>query len=79
MREQAGAIRKELALLYADVERLGGRVENLDWHFNQAAKDIAEIKISAEKAGHRSRRLENFDFEELAPETDDRVVPITKL
>ena len=26
MREQAGAIRKELALLYADVDRLGTRV-----------------------------------------------------
>ncbi len=72
MREQAGAIRKELSLLYADVDRLGTRVENLDRHFGQAAKDIADIKISADKAGRRARRLDNFDFEELAkddPET----------
>lgn len=69
MREQAGAIRKELALLYADVERLGTRVENLDRHFGQAAKDIEDIKISADKAGRRAKRLDNFDFEELAPET----------
>lgn len=69
MREQAGAIRKELAELYKDVERLGGRVENLDRHFGQAARDIQEIRISAEKAGRRARRLDNFDFEELAPET----------
>ncbi|OOY29416.1 recombinase RmuC [Thioclava sp. L04-15] len=68
MREQAGAIRKELAALYSDVDRLGTRVENLDRHFGQAAKDIAEIKISAEKAGKRARRLDNFDFEELAPD-----------
>jgi DNA recombination protein RmuC len=68
MREQAGAIRKELALLYADVDRLGTRVENLDRHFGQAAKDIEEIKISSEKAGKRARRLDNFDFEELAPD-----------
>jgi DNA recombination protein RmuC len=69
MREQAGAIRKELALLYQDVTRLGDRVANLDRHFGQAAKDIEEIRISSEKAGRRARRLDNFDFEELAPET----------
>jgi DNA recombination protein RmuC len=68
MREQAGAIRKELALLYADVDRLGSRVESLDRHFGQAAKDIEDIKISSEKAGKRARRLDNFDFEELAPD-----------
>lgn len=74
MREQAGAIRRELGLLFADVDRLGTRVENLDRHFGQAAKDIAEIKISADKAGRRARRLDNFDFEELAPEPASPVV-----
>ena len=77
MREQAGAIRRELGLLFADVERLGTRVENLDRHFGQASKDIADIKISADKAGKRARRLDNFDFEELAPEESSRVVPIS--
>ena len=76
MREQAGAIRRELGLLFGDVERLGAQVENLDRHFSQAAKDISEIKISADKAGRRARRLDNFDFEELAPETEPAVVPI---
>jgi len=75
MREQAGAIRKELGLLYADVERLGQRVESLDRHFGQAAKDIEDIKVSAEKTGKRARRLDNFDFEELAPETAPAIVP----
>jgi len=70
MREQAGAIRRELALLYGDVDRLSQRVENLDRHFGQAAKDIEEIKVSSDKAARRARRLDNFDFEELAPETD---------
>ena len=69
MREQAGAIRKELSLLYQDVDRLGTRVENLDRHFIQAAKDISEIKISADKAGRRARRLDAFDFEEIASDT----------
>jgi len=66
MREQAGAIRKELGALYKDVERLSDRVESLDKHFVQATKDIADIKISATKAGNRAHRLDNFDFEELA-------------
>ncbi len=78
MREQAGAIRRELALLYKDVDRLSERVGNLDRHFEQAAKDVAEIKISATKAGNRARRLDNFDFEEIAPDDDNRVVPLAR-
>ena len=76
MREQAGAIRKELALLGGDVERLVTRVGNLDRHFGQAAKDIEDIKISAEKAGKRAHRLDHFDFEEIPAEADPAVVPI---
>ena len=76
MREQAGAIRRELALLHKDVERLGDRVGNLDRHFGQAAKDIEEIKISAEKAGKRARRLDAFDFAEVEPA--DTVVHLAK-
>ena len=76
MRAQAGSIRRELGLLYQDVDRLGTRVENLDRHFGQAAKDLSEIKISSEKAGRRARRLDNFDFEELAPsEAEPPLVP----
>ncbi len=75
MREQAGAIRKELSMLVADVDRLGTRVGNLDRHFGQAAKDIEEIKISADKAGKRAHRLDNFDFEELE---DTPPLPIGK-
>lgn len=79
MREQAGAIRRELALLYSDVDRLGTRVENLDRHFGQASKDIEEIKISADKANKRAKRLDSFDFEELAPEkSSPHIVPLPK-
>ena len=70
MREQAGAIRRELGLLYGDVDRLTQRVGNLDRHFGQASKDIEAIKISADKAGRRAMRLDNFDFEELAPDPE---------
>ena len=79
MRAQAGAIRKELSMLFQDVERLGTRVENLDRHFGQAAKDVADIRISAEKAGRRARRLDAFDFEELeTPEGPDAVPLVDK-
>jgi DNA recombination protein RmuC len=77
MREQAGAIRGELGLLFKDVERLGDRVGNLDRHFVQASKDIEDIKISATKAGNRARRLDNFDFEEIG-DADNKVVPLPK-
>jgi DNA recombination protein RmuC len=74
MREQAGAIRKELALLGGDVDRLVSRVGNLDRHFGQAAKDLEDIKISAEKAGKRAHRLDQFDFAEIT--ADDAPVPL---
>jgi len=63
MREQAGAIRKELSALYKDVDRLSARVGNLDRHFQQAAKDVEDIKISAQKSSTRAHRLERFEFE----------------
>jgi DNA recombination protein RmuC len=77
MREQAGAIRRELALLHGDVDRLVVRVDNLDRHFGQAAKDIADIRTSADKAGRRAKRLDSFDFEELSVDSET-VVPLTK-
>ena len=80
MREQAGAIRRELTLLYKDVERLGDRVGKLDTHFAQASKDIDDIKISASKAGNRARRLEAFEFDESPqnelPEPDPATIRI---
>ena len=79
MREQAGAIRNELTLLYQDVDRLGVRVESLDRHFNQAAKDISDIKISADKAGRRARRLDNFDFEEISNENLEKVIKLDEV
>ncbi|MEM7270436.1 MAG: DNA recombination protein RmuC [Pseudomonadota bacterium] len=64
MREQAGAIRRELSLLHKDVERLTDRVGNLDKHFEQARRDVEQIKVSAAKAGGRAGRLESFEFDE---------------
>ena len=76
MREQAGAIRTELGLLFKDVERLSDRVTNLDRHFVMASKDIEEIKISAKRSGNRARKLDNFDFEEIS--IDPTIVHLPK-
>ncbi|MBF9019544.1 DNA recombination protein RmuC [Rhodobacterales bacterium HKCCA1058] len=68
MREQAGAIRKQLGLLHRDVELVFERVNKLNNHFGQARKDIDDISIAAERAGKRAIKLDNFDFEEIAPD-----------
>lgn len=79
MREQAGAIRKTLGLLHRDVEMVVERVGKLGTHFNQARADLDGIGVAAERAGKRAARLDNFDFEELAPTEDAaNVVPIGK-
>lgn len=75
MREQAGVIRRELGLLAADIDRLGARVENLDRHFGQAARDVAEIRISADRVGRRAKRMDDFDFEEKAAGAEG-IVPL---
>ena len=79
MREQAGAIRKTLKLLHRDVELVSDRVDKLNTHFGQARADLEGITVAAERAGKRAAKLDNFDFEELEPETSDaRVVPLKK-
>ncbi len=78
MREQAGAIRKTLKQLHRDVELVVERVGKLDTHFRQAQRDVHEISTAAERAGKRATRLDNFDFEELAPEDDEKVLRLTR-
>ncbi|CDL00736.1 conserved exported protein of unknown function [Magnetospirillum gryphiswaldense MSR-1 v2] len=58
MREQAGLIQKEVRLLLDDVERLDGRVAQLDKHFVQATEDIRQIRISTDKVVKRADRIE---------------------
>ena len=74
MREQAGAIRATLRLLHRDVELVVGRVDKLNLHFNQARADLEGIGTAAERAGKRAAKLDNFDFEELAPEAGPTVI-----
>jgi DNA recombination protein RmuC len=69
MREQAGVIRATLRHLHRDVELVVERVDKLNTHFNQARADLDGISTAAERAGKRAARLDNFDFEEITPET----------
>ncbi|QFT82588.1 DNA recombination protein RmuC [Roseovarius sp. THAF27] len=78
MREQAGAIRKMLGQLHRDVELVLERAGKLETHFDQARRDVEGISTAAERAGKRAAKLDNFDFEELAPEDSVNVVKLGK-
>ena len=66
LRRHTSHIRSELDLLYKDMQRLEGRIVNLDKHFNLASKDVDEIRISAKKASKRVFNIERFEFDELS-------------
>ena len=80
MREQAGAIRNMLRQLHRDVEIVDERVQKLDTHFDQARRDVEGIGIAAERAGKRAAKLDNFDFEEIAPDAvEDAAASVARL
>ncbi|WP_417320000.1 DNA recombination protein RmuC [Emcibacter sp.] len=64
MREQAGVIQKEVTTLLTDVDRLDKRVDNLQRHFQQAEKDIADISTSTRKITSRAEKIESLQLEE---------------
>ena len=43
------------------------------------AKDISDIRISADKAGRRAKRLDNFDFEEISNEDFEKVIKLDEV
>ena len=64
MRKQAGVIQKYVGLLLQDVGRLGGRVENLEKHFQLAEKDIREIRTSADAITKRGDKIHEVELSE---------------
>ena len=64
MREQAGNIRKQLAMLHRDVELVVERVGKLNTHFGQARRDLEDITTAAERAGKGATRLDTFEFDD---------------
>lgn len=76
MREQTGEIRKALRMLHRDVEIIGEKAGKLETHLRQAGDDVAGVLTAATRAGKRADRLDNFDFEELAPDTQQAALPL---
>ncbi len=64
MRKQASVIQEEVGTLLKDVERLDERVKSLDRHFDQAARDIEQIKTSSTKIVSRGDKIESLDLGE---------------
>lgn len=78
MREQTGEIRKALRLLHRDIGIIGEKAGKLETHLRQAGEDVSGVLTASTRAGKRADRLDNFDFEELSPTEDDKVVPLAQ-
>ena len=68
MREQAGVIQAEVAVLLKDVGRLDERVGKLQRHFEQAGEDLRQIRISSEKVTKRAERIEELELDDPVTE-----------
>ena len=64
MREQAGAIQKEVLALLDDVGRLDDRVAKLQRHFEQAGEDMRGIRISTEKVTKGAEKIDQIQLGE---------------
>ena len=54
---------------------IGERAGKLETHLRQSNDDVSGILVASERAGKRADRLDNFDFEELAPD-ENAAVPL---
>ncbi len=64
MREQASLIQVEISVMLKDVDRLLDRVRKLETHFDQADRDIKDIRISANKISSRGTKIEELELDE---------------
>ncbi len=64
MQKQASVIQREVGVLLTDIGRLDTRVSSLDRHFDQAARDIEDIKRSSTKIVSRGDKIEALDLGE---------------
>ena len=67
MREQAGVIQTEVQKMLDDLGRLDTRVGNLQRHFDQAARDIGDIRTSTDKVTRRGTRIEEMQLGDEQP------------
>jgi len=64
MREAAGVIQLEVQTMLEDVTRLDKRVEALQRHFDQAERDVKDIRVSADKVTKRGERIVDLQLAE---------------
>lgn len=64
MRKHANVLQAEVRVMLDDVERLDGRVEKLQRHFDMATEDVRQIRISTDKVSKRGERIDEMDFED---------------
>jgi len=64
MREQAHIIQREVAKMTDDVERLDERVGKLASHFDQAQRDVKDIRVSTDKIIRRGKAIESIPLED---------------
>lgn len=71
MREAASTIQTEVGNMMEDVRRLGERVVALGKHFGQVNEDVRQVMISIEKIERSATRINDLDFSEAKPESDN--------
>lgn len=62
MRQEAGRIQHEVALLAEDMARLQARVEALRTHFGQANRDVEQVLVSTAKIQRRTGRISEIEL-----------------
>ena len=75
MREQADVIQDEVRKMLEDVGRLDDRVDKLQNHFDQAHRDIRDIRISTDKVTKRGSRIDALQLGEDEESPDKLLAP----
>ena len=79
MREQAAIIQTEVGKMMEDVLRLDKRVGKLETHFDQASRDIQDIRTSANKVLSRGEKIGELELEEAEREAEQVTPPPPEL
>lgn len=79
MREQASIIQAEVGKMMEDVLRLDKRVVSLETHFDQARRDIEQIRTSSTKILGRGEKIGELELEEAEREAEQVAPPSPQL
>ena len=74
MRDQAGAIQDQVRTMLVDLARLDERVGKLQRHFDQATRDVREIRTSTDKVLRHGERIDELQLED-SNKSEDTLAP----